>query len=88
VEVVAQPGRQGEVPSPPELNDLLGEVWSIEVLDQVNAHHPRYADGNVAVPGKTAIGLEGEEVSGKQELQPRMILKVAVNGMDVYSASL
>ncbi len=59
VEVVAQPGRQADVPAPPELGDRLADVGLVEVLHEAEAHHQAEADGHVAVAGEVEVELRG-----------------------------
>ncbi len=61
VEVVAEPGGQRDVPAPPELGDVAGEVGVGEIAHQVEAEQPGGADGDVGVAGEVAVDLEGEE---------------------------
>ena len=59
VQVVAQPGRQADVPAPPELGDRLADVGLLEVLHEAEAHHQAQADGHVAVAAEVEVQLCG-----------------------------
>ena len=67
VEVVAEPGGEGDVPPPPELGDVAGEVGELEVGHQLEAEELGGADGDVGVPGEVAVDLEGEEDGAEDE---------------------
>src|SRR4029079_7481711 len=57
--IIAEPCRQRDVPSLPELSHAFGEIWSAEVCHERKAHDARCADGNVGVSGKITIDLDG-----------------------------
>ncbi|MNO93249.1 hypothetical protein D3C76_848460 [compost metagenome] len=59
VQVVTQPGRQADVPAPPELGDRLADVRLLEVFHEAETHHQAQADGHVAVTGEVEIQLRG-----------------------------
>ncbi|MNQ70728.1 hypothetical protein D3C85_853720 [compost metagenome] len=59
VQVVAQPGRQADVPAPPELGDRLADIGLVEVFHEAETHHQAQADGHVAVAGEVEIQLRG-----------------------------
>ena len=67
VEVVAEPGGEGDVPTPPELGDVAGEVGELEVGHQLEAEELGGADGDVGVPGEVPVDLEGEEDGAEDE---------------------
>lgn len=64
VEVIPEPGGEGDVPAAPKLLDGFREIGSAEVLHQVKAHHPSRPDGHVRVAREVAVDLEGEEHGG------------------------
>ena len=59
VDVVPEPGGQGDVPPPPEFGDGPGDVGVIEVLQEVEAKHLAQADGHVGVAGEIVVDLQG-----------------------------
>ena len=67
VEVVSEPGGEGDVPTPPELGDVAGEVGELEVGHQLEAEELGGADGDVGVPGEVPVDLEGEEDGAEDE---------------------
>ncbi len=52
VEVVAKPRRERDVPAPPKLRDVAGEVRRLEVGHELDAKELGGADGDVAVAGE------------------------------------
>jgi len=67
VEVVAEPGGEGDVPTPPELGNVAGEVGELEVGHQLEAEELGGADGDVGVSGEVAVDLEGEKDGTEDE---------------------
>ena len=59
VQIVPEPGAEGDVPPPPELLDGLGGIGQVEVLQKPEAEHPAQADGHVAVTAEVEIDLQG-----------------------------
>ena len=57
VQVVAQPGRQADVPAPPELLEVGAAVRRAEVLRQREAEHLRRADRDVGVRREVEVDL-------------------------------
>lgn len=62
VEVIAEPGRKGDVPAVPEVGGVLGEVRTAEVRHETNAEPSRDAAGNKGIAREIAVDLEGEGV--------------------------
>ena len=60
VQVVPEPGGQGDVPPPPELGDAFGDIGVVEVGQELKTQHPSQAGGHVGVAGEVEIDLEGE----------------------------
>ena len=69
------------MPPSPEVRDVGGEVWIVEVEHQPDAEEARHADSDIGIAGKVAIDLYGvEHGHGKQsqsatgwEIRPRLI---------------
>ena len=59
VDVVPEPGGQGDMPAPPEVRDGNRQIGAVEVLQKVEAEHTTHADGHVAVPGEVEVNLQG-----------------------------
>ena len=59
VQIVPEPGAEGDVPPPPELLDGLGGVGQVEVLQKPEAEQPAQADGHVAVSAEVKVDLQG-----------------------------
>ena len=60
VEVVAEPRRERDVPTPPKLRDVAREVRRLEVGHELDAKEFGGADGDVAVAGEIPVDLKGE----------------------------
>ena len=69
VEVVLQPGREADVPTPPEFCDAGRFVGGIEVLRKAESEQQGYTDGHVGVARKVAIDLKCVAIDSKQVLQ-------------------
>ena len=83
VEVVSEPGGEGDVPTPPELGDVAGEVGELEVGHQLEAEELGGADGDVGVPGEVPVDLEGEEDGPEDEGRAGERLGVVETHVDV-----
>src|SRR4051812_44769961 len=71
VDVVANPGAQGDVPALPERGQVPCQVGPAEVLRQYDPVHPRKADCHVAVPTEVQQDTEteaGDEVPAPQDI--------------------
>ena len=64
IEVVAQPGRQRDVPALPEVLWVGGGVGRVEVAWEVIAEEHGAADRDVGVAGEVAVDLHGVAVDG------------------------
>ena len=69
VDVVAQPGGEADVPAPPELADVGGEVGKPEVQHQLEAEPARRAARDVGVAGEVAVDLEARRRSSPSALR-------------------
>ena len=83
VEVVSEPGGEGDVPTPPELGDVAGEVGELEVGHQLEAEELGGADGDVGVSGEVPVDLEGEEDGPEDEGRAGERLGVVETHVDV-----
>src|ERR1700749_667431 len=60
VQVVAQPGGEGDVPAPPEIREAPRAVGIAEVVRELEAEAEREADGAQRVAGEVTVDLAGE----------------------------
>src|SRR5437773_2244604 len=58
VDVVAEPCRQCDVPTPPEILYRDGRIGVIEIFRKAEAEHSRNPDSHVGVAGEIKIDLE------------------------------
>ena len=58
IQVLPEPGGQGDVPPPPELRDGGGSIGIVKVLREVEAQHLTHADGHIGIAGKIKVDLE------------------------------
>ena len=61
VEIVAQPGRQADVPAPPEILDRHRQIRVAEILGVLEAEHAPEADRHRAVAGEVEEDLSTEK---------------------------
>ena len=66
VEVIAEPGREADVPAAPEILRAGREVGQVEIQHQLEAQALGDAPGDVGVAGEVAVDLEGEGVDRQQ----------------------
>ena len=57
VEVLAKPGREGDVPAAPEVGEGACEVGGIEVFGEEESEHEAEADGHVGVSAEVEVDL-------------------------------
>ena len=72
VEIVAEPGGEGDVPAVPELAQVERLVGISEVLFQLESHQGGDADAQVAVAGEVAVNLQGIAQDAHQVLKTRI----------------
>ena len=58
VDIIAEPGAEGDVPPAPEFGDAFGDVGVIEVLREEKAQHPSQADCHQRVAAEVKVNLE------------------------------
>ncbi len=69
VHVVGKPGRQADVPPPPELPDGAGGIGGLEIFHQLHAQKPCRPPGDVGVAGKVTIDLQTKQRRGGDDLR-------------------
>ena len=65
VEVVAEPARQGDMPSPPEFADRAGDIRVVEVFREMKTKESAYANGHVRIAGEIKVDLQGVAERGQ-----------------------
>src|SRR5579859_6077863 len=60
VKIVADPGRQRNMPAPPEFRDRPRRIGRVEVFAKAEAKHARKPDRHVGIAGKIEIDLQRE----------------------------
>ena len=58
IQIIPQEAAQRNVPAPPELGDRFGDVWVVEVLNEMEAEHPPETDGHIGITGKVIVDLQ------------------------------
>ena len=69
IEVVAQPGGQGDVPAVPEIGHAVRLVGRVEVDGKTESQQQGDADGHIAVARKVAVYLQGISVNAEKVLK-------------------
>ena len=59
IQIFLQPGRQRNVPALPQLCNIVGQIWEIEVSGQVDIQHFCHTDSHVRIARKIKIDLQG-----------------------------
>ena len=86
VDIIAQPTRQRDVPSVPELGNRRTLVRAVEVLRKVKSEQKSNSDSHIAVARKVAVNLKGKTVDSEQILQARIERRVVENSLDKVDA--
>ena len=58
VDIVPEPGGQGDVPPPPEVGDGHRQVGMVKVFQEMETKHAAHADGHVTVAGEVEVDLQ------------------------------
>src|SRR5581483_1867496 len=82
VKIVAQPGRQTDVPPAPELLRVRCKIRLIEIDDEFDAEQFGYASRDVRVTGKVAIDLHCEKNRCHDDVNPRYLSAAGKNLVD------
>ena len=61
IHIIREPARERDVPSPPELPDAVGEIWTIKVHVQTDPEKPGSAQRNIRISGEIRIDLKTEQ---------------------------
>ena len=88
VEVVAKPRRKRDVPAPPKLRDVAGEVRRLEVRHELDAKEFGGADGDVAVAGEIPVDLKGKIHGTEHERGPGVFGVVGENVIGINGAGI
>ena len=65
VDIIPEPGAQGDMPPPPKLGNAGGEIGIVKVGGEIKAKALGKTDGHVGVAGKVEIQLETVEDHSK-----------------------
>ena len=88
VEVVLEPGREADVPTPPELGDGGRLVGAVEVLGELESEQEGDADGHVGIARKVAVNLEGVAIDGKEIFESAVQVGLVENTLDEVDADI
>lgn len=83
--IIPEPSGERNMPAAPELADAVRKVRAFKVLLQFDPEELGAADGNIRIPGKVAINLDGKHNSCDREDQSGIIGGIIVNA--VYGRS-
>ena len=59
VNIIAEPGAEGDVPTPPEFGDAFGDVRIVKVLWEIETQHPAQTNRHQRITAEIKINLEG-----------------------------
>ena len=74
VNVISEPGGEGDVPASPELGDVPAEIRNVEVSHQLDSEEFGRTDGDIRVSGEIPVNLEGEQHGRQQKSAPALVL--------------
>ena len=60
------------MPPAPKIPDACGQIWLLEILDEIYPQQAADASRYVAVPGEIAVYLEREEIDPQQKFEAGM----------------
>ncbi len=79
VDIVPEPGGQGDMPAAPKFLDGKGEVWAFEVNRKLYAEKLCTADGNVRIPRKIAVDFDSEHHRDNDKHKAHIAVCIVVN---------
>ena len=88
VDVVTEPGGEGNVPATPELGDVAAEIGHVEIAAQADAEEFGTADGDVAVAGEVAVDLDGEKEGSQQQRRAVEPVGMIEDDVDIDGATV
>jgi len=88
VQVVPEPGRERDVPSPPVLPKRRRPIGLIEVVGEAEPEKLRHADRDVAVGAEVTEDLGRPTIDGKQHVRAATIARRAEHGVDQLRADV
>src|SRR5688572_21242629 len=57
IKVIAKNARERDLPATPQIDDVRGAVWGVEVIRQTNIEEQAQSNGHVAVAGEVEVEL-------------------------------
>lgn len=69
IEIVAEPGRERNVPSVPEIREVAAAIGEGKILAQTDAKHGCDTDADVAVTAEIQVDLHGEAKKSHQTFE-------------------
>ena len=82
IDIIAEPGHEGDMPPAPELSYTTGEVRETEVITETDTEQLCGSDSDIGITGEVAIDLEGEQQHTDDEGQTVIVLPVSPDGVD------
>ncbi len=82
IHIIAKPGRQRDMPAPPEIRDRGRQIRPVEIDHEVKPHHFGRAPGNLGVPREIAVDLHRKEPGCDQQLQSGVLVGVRIHRID------
>jgi len=80
IEIITEPGRQGDMPTMPEFRYGGGLIRPIEIVPEAKTQHLGGAYGNIGISGEVAVYLEGKEQGRQDQRQPGVAPRVPIDG--------
>lgn len=88
INVVPKPGGEGDVPAAPKFFHGKGEVGAPKVRPKFYAKKCGAADGNIRIPGKVAVDLDGVHHRGNDKDQSHITVAVVVHLVDRHGKGI
>src|SRR5947209_14817663 len=80
IEIIAKPGRQADVPAPPELGDRKLRIGNSEVAREAHADRDRKSDRHVRVAHEVEIDLQRVSADTEPRLGKAWLYRLVENG--------
>ncbi len=81
-QVIFEPRRKRNVPTPPVFGNRFGHIGQVEVFRHFEAEQLRGASGDVRVTGEIKIDLEREGISGQPHVEASELIRIGICGLN------
>ncbi len=86
IDIIAEPGRERNVPPAPKLGNIAAEIRHVEISHQPDTKKFCCANGDVGITRKVAVNLESEQDGSQKQCAAALVLISVENLIDINGA--